>query len=58
LVRPTSAVLAVVFALLGFLGVTTATELAGALVLGGGLLAGAAALPRPGRVMAPGARSR
>jgi hypothetical protein len=50
-----SAVLAVVFALLGFLGAVSATEVAGALVLGGGLLAGAAALPRAGRVTAPAA---
>src|SRR5437870_4632998 len=50
-----SAVLAVVFALLGFLGAVTATDLAGALVLGGGLLAGAAALPRAGPVLVPAA---
>ena len=50
-----SLVLAVVFALLGFLGAVTMTDLAGALVLGGGLLAGAAALPRVGRVLVPAA---
>jgi len=50
-----SIVLAVVFALLGFLGAVTMTDLAGALVLGGGLLAGAAALPRVGRVLVPAA---
>ncbi len=50
-----SAALAVVFALLGFMGAVPATDLAGALVLGGGLLAGAAALPRAGRVLAPAA---
>ena len=50
-----SLVLAVVFALLGFLGAVTVTDLAGALVLGGGLLAGAAALPRAGRVLVPAA---
>ena len=43
------------FALLGFLGAVTMTDLAGALVLGGGLLAGAAALPRVGRVLVPAA---
>ncbi|MBV9922982.1 MAG: hypothetical protein JOY78_19305 [Pseudonocardia sp.] len=50
-----SVVLAVVFALLGFLGAVAATEVAGALVLGGGLLAGTAALPRAARVAAPAA---
>src|SRR4051794_37880932 len=50
-----SAGAAVVFAVLGFLGAAPATGLTGALVLGGGLLVGAVALPRAGRVTAPGA---
>jgi hypothetical protein len=49
------AVLSVVFYLLGFVGDVGTTGLVGALVLGGGLLAGTAALPRTGRVLAPAA---
>ncbi|HKQ43618.1 MAG TPA: hypothetical protein VJT79_14090, partial [Pseudonocardia sp.] len=47
-----SAGAAVVFAVLGFLGAAPATGLTGALVLGGGLLVGAVALPGAGRVTA------
>jgi hypothetical protein len=49
------AALALVFYLLGFVSDVGTTDLVGALVIGGGLLAGTAALPRAGRWLAPAA---
>ncbi|HEY0811639.1 MAG TPA: DUF5336 domain-containing protein [Pseudonocardia sp.] len=51
----TGAGLALVFYLLGFVSDVGTTGLVGALVIGGGLLAGTAALPSVGRVLAPAA---
>lgn len=48
-----AALLAVVFCVLGFVGGVGVGDLAGVLVVGGGLLAGTVALPKPGRVLAP-----
>jgi hypothetical protein len=49
------AALSLVFYLLGFVSDVGTTGLVGALVIGGGLLAGVGALPRTGRLLAPAA---